>query len=264
MKMIRDIGNTVIESIHTPRSYLRIGILLLLFSFFTPLYAQKTFTMAFAYDPSQNSQYLFYKEIYTEAFKELGYIFQYKMYPSKRSSYMANQGEVDGEPQRIYEYGRQYPNLIRVEEPIFINKTVVFAITRDIQLESLETLRESHYRVEYLAGSLWSKNHLKPLVPPERLSSVPTITQGFKKLELKRSDLFIALQVPSLEALYSQEFADSPIRPIAVVGRNLSYPYLHKSHTELAPRLAEVLKKMKEDGRYDQIMRETMPYMPSH
>lgn len=261
-RTIRDISNTVFESIHTQRSCHRIGILLiLLFSFLAPLYAQKTFTMAFAFDPSQNSQYLFFKEIYTEAFKELGYNFQYKVYPSKRSTLMADEGTVDGEPQRIFEYGDKHSNLIRVDEHIFENKTLVFAIDRSIHIDSLSSLKETKFRVEYLSGSVWSKDHLQSLVPEKRLSSVPTVPQGFKKLELRRTDLFVALEVLSLEVLHSKEFAASSITPIAVVGSNLSFPYLHKSHRNLAPQLATVLRRMKKDGRYNQILRRTMPFI---
>lgn len=229
-----------------------------------PVRAAEPFTMAFAIDPSEEPQYLFYLQIYTEAFKELGYEFRYELYPSKRCSLMANAGEVDGEPQRIFGYGDVYPNMVRVEEAIFINRTIAFATKPSIQLEGLESLKGTNYRVDYLRGSVWSRQQLQPLVKPDLLSVVSYSEQALRKLLLNRTDLFIVLEARVMVLLQNEEFKDTGIIPVTVVGTNLSYPFLHKSHAKLAPKLAEVLRQMKEDGRYELILHRTMPFLAPH
>lgn len=227
----------------------------------TPATSAETFTMAFAHKPSQEPQYLFYERIYTEAFKELGYRFRYKIFPSKRASLMANEGLVDGEPQRVFKYGTLYPNLIRVEEPIFTNRTLAFSTDPTILLDGLESLKDTDYRVDYQRGSVWSKEHLEPLVKPKNLTAVTNGTQGLQKVMYGRTDIYIGLEAWTLKLLDKEEFKESIISVAGVVGQNHSYPYLHKSHAEVARKLAKLLKEMKKNGRYKQILLEAMPFL---
>lgn len=221
----------------------------------------ETFTMAFAHHPSQNAQYQFYNRVYTEAFKALGYDFQFEIYPSRRSTLMASEGVVDGEPQRVFSYGEKNPDLIRVEEPIFTNRTLAFAIDKDIVSRGLENLNQSNYKIDYIRGSAWSKAYLESFMPPENIMEVSNTTQGFNKLLHGHSDIFYALEVWALETLADPLFNDTEISILGSVGSNLSYPYLHKSHSGLAEKLADVLRLMKEDGRYDKFLKESMPFL---
>lgn len=239
----------------------KLSLFFLLLLIVNPLNAQKIFTMAFKNEPSKDPQYKFYERIYTEAFKELGYKFEYKIFPSKRASLLANSGKIDGEPQRIYSYVKKYENLIRVEEPIFTNRTLAFTVNPKIKIENLNNLKNTSYKVEYLRGSIWSKNKLTPLISNQNLSEIETIKQGFKRLTYKRTDVFIALEVLALKTLQDNEFDTSNINISSVIGENYSYPYLHKSHSKLAIHLAKILKEMKEDGRYKKIYQESMPFL---
>jgi hypothetical protein len=54
--------------------------------------------------------------IYTEALNRMSIEFVFKDLPSKRASAYSNEGKVDGELSRVYDYNTTYPNLIRVEE----------------------------------------------------------------------------------------------------------------------------------------------------
>lgn len=225
------------------------------------LYASEIITFGFAHKPSQDPQYMFYKNIYTEAFKELGYEFQYKVLPSKRSSQMLENGVIDGEPQRIYKYATFYSNIVRVEEPIFINRTLAFTINPDIYLSEINSLKNTKFRVDYLRGSKWSKNKLEPLVLPNNLTPVKSVKHAFRKLVKSRTDIIIALEVYALNTLAKDEFKNSNILSLGVMGSNRSYPYLNKSHSNIALGLSNILKKMKKDGRYNKILKESMPFI---
>lgn len=232
----------------------------ILFTVFS-LSATEDFTMAFSHEPSENLQYKFFLRIYTEAFKELGYNFKYETYPGKRASLMANSGEVDGEPQRIYSYGERYKNLIRVEESIFTNRTLAFTINPEFSIKDFQNLDDKNYRIDYLRGSVWSKDFLESKVSTQNITSVTSYTEGYRRLLRGFSDIFIALEAFSLQALSEDEFQDSHIINIGIVGSNLSYPYLHKSHSDLAVKLAVIIREMKNDGRYNMYLNEVMPFL---
>lgn len=225
------------------------------------LYASQIITFGFAHKPSTDPQYMFYKNIYTKAFNELGYEFQYKVLPSKRSSLMLENGMIDGEPQRIYNYETFYSNIVRVEESIFENKTFAFAVNPKIYLIDINSLRNTKFRVDYLRGSKWSQNTLEPLVLSSNLTPVKSIENGFRKLIKNRTDIFIALEVYAFNTLDKDEFKNSHIISLGVMGSNMSYPYLHKSHANISLKLADVLIKMKKDGSYNKILKESMPFM---
>jgi hypothetical protein len=230
-----------------------------------PLQAAPTFKMAFGQNPDEEAQYLFYKQVYTEAFKELGYEFEYKVCPSKRCSMDANRGYVDGEPQRILKYNETYKNMVRVEEPIFVNRSIAVAINPSIRINGLASLNNTKLRVDYIRGSVWSKRHLEPLVQPGLLTEISTAEQAIKRLVVDHTDILIGLEASTPRPPETPEPKEYPVTAAGIVGENFSYPFVYKSHEELAPKLAEVLQRMKEDGRFNQALSQTMPFMsPQH
>ncbi len=189
--------------------------------------------------------------IYTEAFKRLGIPFQLDHYTLKRRSVQADDGSVDGEASRVYGYGATHPNLIRVEESVMDFNFALFTANPAVRVQQLEDLRSSaNLLVEYRRGILMCENTLKPLVPPERISDVTTEEQGVKKLLAGRTDLYCDIDVFVLQLLHSPEFKNATnVRKVFDLGKSVpTYPYLHRKHAELAPRLAAVLKKMKAEG----------------
>lgn len=218
--------------------------------------AAETFTMAFGGDPAQQPLFRFYELLYSEAFKRLGFTFTYKVYPSKRSSVMANDGEVDGEPQRAGNYADTYPNMIRVDEPSFTNRVVAFATDPSIRLNSWDSLRDTPYRVDYRIGSLISEQELPRRVDPKLLTAVPTVEQILKKLKFQRTDIYVDMEWAVLPVLQSAEFKEAGIVRVGILSTNLSYPFVHKKHAALAPRLAVVLRQMKQEGVYDRLLKQ--------
>jgi len=75
-----------------------------------------------------------------------------------------------------------------------------------------------------------------------------------------RVDYFCEIDAALNSALYAPEFRGAgPVRPLLTIGdRIVLYPYLHKSHADLAPRLAAVLKAMKADGLLDRYRQEAL------
>jgi polar amino acid transport system substrate-binding protein len=200
--------------------------------------------------------------IYTEVFKRLGLPFQFDFYTLKRRSAMAEDGSVDGEGSRVYAYGAAHPKLVRVEESVVDLTFALYAANPAVSLSRLEDLPASGLLIEYRRGILICENTLKPLVLPERLSDVTSVEQGIKKLLASRTDLYCDLEVSMLEQLQAPEFKGvAKVRKVLDLGKSVpTYPYLHRKHADLAPRMAEVLKKMKAEGLIEayrlQVVRE--------
>lgn len=188
--------------------------------------------------------------IYTEVFKRLGMPFLLDYYTLKRRSAMVEDGGIDGEASRIYSYASSHPNLIRVEESVVDLTFALYTASPTLHLQRLEDLPSANLLVEFRRGILICENTLKPLVAPDRLSDVTSIEQGIKKLLAGRTDLYCDIDAYVQEQLQSPAIkSGGKIHKVIDLGKSVpTYPYLHKRHADLAPRMAEVLKKMKAEG----------------
>ncbi|MCP4162415.1 MAG: amino acid ABC transporter substrate-binding protein [Deltaproteobacteria bacterium] len=230
--------------------------LFLCFSIQTSESAEKEIVMAL-YIPKNNPTGRFVYLVYTEAFRRLGLKMTYKHIPAKRISLMVDDGLVDGELARIFSYGDQHPNLIRVEEPAFSTSIVAFTINPTIKLEGWNSLRDTEYKVEYMRGEKTSSIKLPVLVPHNNLSIITTWDQGLKKLVIGRIDILVApelvirhlLKTSRIEQfLQSKSKESSEIRVAGVFEKISAHAYLHKKHKELAMKLAKILRAMKNEG----------------
>ncbi|MBI5068063.1 MAG: hypothetical protein HZB56_07470 [Deltaproteobacteria bacterium] len=214
------------------------------------------FRMAGDNGPSRSNQA--FTQIYQEAFRRLGIPVELSFHSLVRRTALVTAGAIDGEMARIRAYGDAHPELIRVEEPILDFPFALFTARPDLRLESLEALRRQAYRVDYRRGILLCETTLGRLLPPERITDVLTTEQGVKKLQAGRTDLFCELDFHYVEdVLESPEFRGTPpVRRVLRFATLPTYPYLHRRHAALAPRLAEVIRQMKAEGRMDKHLRD--------
>lgn len=195
--------------------------------------------------------------IYTEVFRRLGMPFQTEHYSLARRTALMEEGITDGEASRIYSYGDNRPYLIRVEESLIDFSFALYAANPSIRLGRLEDLSATSYLVEHRRGILLCENTLKKLVPAERISDVLTTQQGLKKLIAGRTDLYCDLEVYVRQELMAPEFKGSAIRKAISLGNTVpTYPYLHKKHAALAPRMAAIIKQMKAEGLIEAYRRQ--------
>lgn len=188
--------------------------------------------------------------IYNEVFKRLGIPYQLEHYTLARRAALVEEGAADGEVSRVYSYGDNRPDLIRVEESLIDFGFSFYSANPAVHVDRLEDLRATNYLVEYRRGILICENAVKQFVPAERISDVPTQQQGLKKLVAGRTDLYCDIDVYVLQELASPEFKDAPkVRKVISLGKSVpTYPFLNKKHAALAPRMAAVLKQMKAEG----------------
>lgn len=197
--------------------------------------------------------YKWLRLIYAEVFRRLDRPFQLESYALKRQGLQIEAGEIDGESNRAFGYGTSQPTLVRVEEPILELVLALHTGHPTLRLQRLEDLSSSELQVEYRRGILLCENALKPVVPVKRLSDVATTEQAVKKLLTQRTDVYCDFTVSLLMAHHTPELAGATgVRTLIQVGQPVpTYPYLHRKHAELAPRMAAVLKQMKTQGLID-------------
>ena len=191
------------------------------------------------------------EQIYREAFRRLGYGFEYLAVPTKRASVLSDQGQVDGEIHRVADYGSAHPNLVRVEEPHFAMTFAAYA-KGQLHLNGWSSLKGSQYRVEYRAGVKRCESELPSLIPPERLAAAPSALLGLRKLALDRSDVFIDVEDVVEANLAGTEFKGTPIHKAGVLEQVAVHAFLHKKNAALAPKLAATLAAMKREGLIEQ------------
>jgi ABC-type amino acid transport substrate-binding protein len=188
--------------------------------------------------------------IYSEAFKRLGYQFKLVSLPGERSLVDANSGVVDGEASRIANLDLdEYPNLIRVFEPIIVFKDGAYSTDLSIRINGWESLRGKGYKVGFYKGIKSVEQKLPQYVKKGNIITLTGFEQSLRMLQARRIDLLISSTLLEESALMkSDEFKD--IKRVGIVEDKVAYPWLHKRHRSLAPRLADEMKAMKADGTF--------------
>ncbi|MES2947262.1 MAG: hypothetical protein V4858_01860 [Pseudomonadota bacterium] len=202
-------------------------------------------------DATPNSySFNWFNRIYSEVFRRLGIPFQLESYALKRQGLQIEAGIIDGEANRAYGYGATQPNLVRVEESIHNLTLALYTAKPTLRLQRLDELSTNGMQVEYRRGILLCENALKPIVPAERLSDIPSLEQGVKKLVAQRTDLYCDFSLNILIAMHEPAIEGrAALRKVLDIGSVIpTYPYLHKKHAGLAPRIAAILSKMKAEG----------------
>ena len=200
--------------------------------------------------PPDSYPFRWLTSIYAEVFKRLGIPFQLESYALKRQGVHIEAGVIDGEAARAYGYGAAQPNLVRVDESVTELHLALYTAHPSARLQRLEELSSNGMQVDYRRGILLCENTLKPWVPPDHLSDVATYEQGIKKLMAGHTDAYCDFSVNVLSATHAPGIPKATgVRKLLDIGDAVpTYPYLHRKHADLAPRMAAVLKQMKAEG----------------
>ena len=190
------------------------------------------------------------RKIYEEAFRRLNVPLELQVTPSQRLSVLTDEGTLDGDVLRVYGYAHAHPNQVRVEESVF---DVVFSLyTADpaLQLARLEDLAGKPLLGEFRRGVAICERTLRQWLPDAQVSDVAQVDQALRKLRAQRTDIFCDNNISVATTLVRPEFAGAPaLRRLLDIDKPLPlYPYLHRKHAALAPRLAATIAKMKAEG----------------
>jgi polar amino acid transport system substrate-binding protein len=189
----------------------------------------------------------------SEAFARNGIDFELVNFPSERSLRMADAGEVDGEGVRIAGLSETFPNLVQAVEPIVGISFVAFAKDPEMAFEGWHSLKGK--RLAFING--WKLFESQTADMPG-VNKVDSPAQMFAMLNAGRVDLVLYTLADGRQ--YLQDTGMEGIHALTPHLRDLDlYLYLHNSHSELAEKVAETLRGMKDDGTYDEILAGILP-----
>lgn len=182
-----------------------------------------------------------------EAMARLGVVGEVQMFTSsERALLNAQRGIDDGVAMRIAGLEAQYPNLVRVDEPVAFNDFVALGPAARPPKPGWDQLQG--YAVGYVNG--WK-------IFEARVGEGPAVTklrdadQLFTLLASGRLEVGLYERWQGLHKARQHRMAVAVAEP--PLARVPMYLYLHVRHAALVPRLAQVLGAMKRDGSYDRI-----------
>ena len=192
-----------------------------------------------------------------EAYRRIGLSIEIHRLPSARSGRNVDMGIDDGNGPRIDGYNKFFPNLIIVPEKVIDFYFVGFTNDPEINPENWAEL--ANLNVGIVTG--WKILEQK-ITSSQSVTKVRDTEQLFNLLKRERIDIAIierwtglyAAKQAGIENIHVVEppFASKPM-----------YFHLHKKHINLAARLANAIREMKQDGTYDRLMEETLlPLVP--
>jgi len=186
--------------------------------------------------------------VLTECFNRMGMTLEIIPMPSKRSLINADSGIEDGNFLRTDGISLAYPNLVKVPEPLTVNRIVAFSKNEKIQVQGWKSLL--NYHVAYVNG--W-RNCERELKHSKAKTIVKNETLLFTLLENNRADVGIFGQSTGTEVLNTLGYTDIKALEPPIVTSDL-FLYVHKKHSGLIPGIDKALKSMKRDGTYHNLV----------
>ncbi|KQQ45355.1 hypothetical protein ASF61_20595 [Duganella sp. Leaf126] len=210
-------------------------------------------TLRFVFSrPLDNPRTQWLIRVYTQVTAELGLGFAFIEVPPKRATAMVLHGDADGELGRTFEYQLLYPTLVRVPEPNNAVRFAAYATRPGLRFDSWQALRAGGMRCEYRLGIVELEHMLMRELPATRVSAINAISQGVKKLQLGRTDLYFDVEEAVSDYLYflgpEQRQALGAMRQVGVVLTTTGHAYLNSTRAALAPQLAATLARLKRQG----------------
>ncbi len=202
--------------------------------------------LVFSTFPSGGLSALF-NHILTEAYARLGYEIELQGYPAERALFMANEGLVDGEAGRVNVVEREYPMLVRVPTPLYVNRIAVLVGNADI--DPAEGWGQfAHHRTCIRNGYKFLESKVKG-TSCHHVSSYEKMLELLKngRVEVALAEYFDILPVLDAQGLNGVRILDRPM------ASNPMYHYLNRKHAELVPLINDELRRMAAAGRMKEI-----------
>lgn len=190
--------------------------------------------------------------VLTQVYKNIGLHINIIPWPGKRAQYVANSGLQDGEIMRIWTYGEENPNSVRVPTPYYSLETMPFVLrSSGIVISAKEDL--ATLRLAIIRGVKHTNNITKGFANIYQVSSTEEM---FNLLHNGKVDVVLTNTIDGELALNRLGFSHiiSMKEPLA---RLSLYHYVNEKHRQLVPRIDQEIQRMKSTGELTALIAAT-------
>jgi len=185
-----------------------------------------------------------------EIYRRAGLGLQVEVLPAARASLVALSDKADGELVRIASYGQTYPQLVRVDPAFYRVSVRAYSLAaRSAQVQTRDDLH--HYTVAAIRGMAYAQE-LTDNHPALTLTQNPL--QLFRMLAAGRVDVVVCATLAAQQTVNGLGLRDLDVSP--ELARFELHHYLHARRRALAPRLAEVIRHMRDSGELEQLTQQ--------
>ncbi|WP_206483906.1 transporter substrate-binding domain-containing protein [Thalassotalea sp. G2M2-11] len=169
--------------------------------------------------------------------------------PANRAQHEANRGIKDGEILRIYSYGEETPNVIRVPTPYYYFTTAAFS-RKNTSITINRPADLAHYRIGVVRGVKHTENATKKL---SNVSLSNSTRELFHQLSIGNID--IALTSFQDGQFLIKQLGNDKFKVVhpALVYESL-FHYLNKKHEKLVTPINQVIKRLKATGELEKML----------
>ncbi|MCG8636231.1 MAG: transporter substrate-binding domain-containing protein [Desulfobacterales bacterium] len=238
----------------TVKTRFYIFVIVLCIGFVRPVHPETRLKINTSIKPpfSTKSQTGFFDLLIKEVFTRLDIPFEIVRLPAERAMINVNTGESDGELPRIGGLSERYGNIVQVPEKLLDYSFVAFSQPEKITGVSFAEIRSR--RIGMIIG--W-KIYEKNLVNFPEVVTVAHPGQLFALMDLNRIDIALYERYAGQYILQTGKFKGihecDP--PLAVKSM---YLYLNEKHKDKVPLIARMLKRIKEEGGYQDLFDRTI------
>jgi ABC-type amino acid transport substrate-binding protein len=171
--------------------------------------------------------------------------------PGNRAQYVANSGNYAGEIMRIWSYGDENKNTIRVPTPYYYLETMPFIRkSSNIMIHSKADLAE--YRLSKVRGVKHTNNITVGLT---NIYEMNNSKEMFQLLMNDKVDVVLTNTLDGNVTLKRLSYTEiTPMyKPLAIFPL---YHYLHKKHHALVPIIDKEIKRLKDNGELALLIKE--------
>ena len=171
--------------------------------------------------------------------------------PASRAEVAAKKGVVDGEIMRIWDYGIDNPELIRVPTPYYFAETMPFVLKNSgIVIKSKADLAQ--YRIAKVRGVKHTHNMTQGL---RFVFESKNPKNMFKLLRAGEVDVVLTNTLDGLMALNNNGIndiihMDKPLKTLPL------YHYIHHKKAAIVPQIDNAIKQLKKSGELAKMLKQ--------
>lgn len=215
-----------------------------------PLHSTEFLIMVSGNSPTETFQGRLLNLIYTDAFNRLGLSWEYQVFPGKRRDHLLDTGKVDGELSRVFSYGDDHPELIRINESPFSISMSIFS-KKNIKINSLDKLKDGKYKIGVLRGSKQPNQIVDDFINKGYINKrdryeFNNYQSGIKMLMNNRIDLILGNSFGIIDQIQSSRTIN--IQKVLEISSYPIYSYFHKKNAHIIPLMESVIKDIKSEG----------------